>query len=160
MDTPLGNSFFYPFCPLGVAEEREENEGCCQWHDGNPLSDDFGQHLLQALDFGDFKMRYVPRYSWPEPSFRVCMCLYHDATPPAQPCCITGETEAGNWMAAIPGLGLHRDFWKPGFFPLTPSAAVNSPHHVWLLRSLLIQLLCILNRGGKQKPTLLWGSCS
>jgi len=53
LDTPSGNYlFFYPFCPLDVAEEREKDEGCCQRRDGNPPSDNFGEHQLQGLALG------------------------------------------------------------------------------------------------------------
>lgn len=138
---------------------RKEDEGCCQWHDGNPPSDDFGEHLLQALALGISRCIRCPDtlgQNHPFVCAHVCVMMLPAGLSPAAS---LGKLRQGIGWQQPPGLGLHRDFWKPGFFSLTLSAAMNSPPHDWLLRSFLAQVLCISNGGRQQKPTQLWGPC-
>lgn len=118
LDTPPGNClFFYPFCPLGVAEEREKDEGCCWWHDGNHLSDDFGEHLLQVLALGILRcVRCLDTLGQNCPFVCASICVCTMPHPGLSPAASLGETEAGHRVAATPWLGIAQRFLEAWLF--------------------------------------------
>lgn len=104
LDTPLGNClFFYIFCPLVAVEEREKGGGYYQQHDGNPLSDDFGNRQSQGLALEILGcVKCLKTLIQRHPSMCVFMMLH----PGLSPATSLGETEAGHWVAATPQLGI------------------------------------------------------
>lgn len=111
--------FFSPFCPLGVVEEREKDEGCYRWHDGNPLWDDFGKHQSQGLTLGiSRRVRCLDTFGQNCPFVCACVCVCTMLHPGLSPAESLGETEAGYWVAATPWLGVAQQFLESWLFLL------------------------------------------